>query len=194
MKILDRLPFSQGPSEVSTPDGIAEVKPYQIVVIVSLVARDLLDLPQGSPRFPAILDTGTNHNLSVRTEHFERWARLRLRQRGKVRIQGDDVPLVAGSVWIHPNRPGTHRLTEGQAIRLEMRDGLIVYPETAPNPARLPILGLRALVRNHLKLIIDGRHREVTLKTPSWFRLRWASMRPPRRRGRRCSSLQSKKS
>jgi len=83
MKILDRLLFSDGPSAVSTPDGIAEVKPYQIV--------------------------------------------------------------------------------------FEMREGLIVYPDNAPNPARLPILGLRALVRNHLKLIIDGKRREVTLKTPGSF-------------------------
>ena len=29
--------------------------------------------------------------------------------------------------------------------------------------------GLRALVRNHLKLIIDGNRRQVTLKTAGWF-------------------------
>jgi hypothetical protein len=138
-------------------------------VIVSLAAREIMDLPAGSPRFPAILDTGTNHNFSIRTEHFERWARLSLRQRGKVRIQGAEVPLLAGSVWIRPNRRGTADLAEGQAVRLEMHEGLIVFPENAPNPARLPILGLRALVRNRLKLIINGKRREVTLKTSGWF-------------------------
>jgi hypothetical protein len=137
--------------------------------MVSVAARGLMDLPEGSPRFPAILDTGTNHNFSIRGEHVERWARLRLRQRGKVRIWGDDVPLLAGSVWIHPNRRRKMDLAKGQPIRLEMREGVIVYPENAPNPARLPILGLRALVRNQLKLIIDGKRREVTLKTPGWF-------------------------
>ena len=110
-----------------------------------------------------------NHNFSIRSEHFERWARLQLRQRGKVRTRGDKVPLLAGSVWIHPNQPGTSDPSEGQPIRLEMHEGLIVYPEDAPNPARLPILGLRALVRNHLTLIIDGKRREVTLKTAGWF-------------------------
>ncbi len=40
---------------------------------------------------------------------------------------------------------------------------------SAPNPARLPILGLRALVRNHLKLILDGKRRVVTLRTSGWF-------------------------
>jgi hypothetical protein len=82
MMILNRPRFSEGPSTVSTPDGVAEVKPYQ---------------------------------------------------------------------------------------RLEMHEGLIVYPEDAPNPARLPILGLRALVRNRLTLVIDGKRREVTLKTSGWF-------------------------
>jgi hypothetical protein len=50
-----------------------------------------------------------------------------------------------------------------------MHEGLILFPESAHNPARLPILGLRALVRNRLKLIIDGKRREVTLKTSGWF-------------------------
>src|SRR5271166_6553175 len=103
MKILDRLRFFEGPSAVSTPDGVAEVKPYQIVVTASLAARGLMELPAGSPRFPAILDTGMNHNFCIRREHFERWARLELRQRGKVRIRGDEVPLLAGSVWVYPN-------------------------------------------------------------------------------------------
>jgi hypothetical protein len=58
---------------------------------------------------------------------------------------------------------------EGGAIELEMPEGLIVYPESAPNPGRLPILGLRALVRNRLTFVINGKQRELTLKTPGWF-------------------------
>ena len=69
MKILNRLPFSSGPSAVSTPDGVAAVKPYQIVVTVSLATRGLMELPSGSPRFPAILDIGTNHNTTITVQH-----------------------------------------------------------------------------------------------------------------------------
>jgi hypothetical protein len=58
MKVLSRVPFSQSPSVVSTPDGIAEVKPFQIVLMVSLAPRGLTELPKESARFPAILDTG----------------------------------------------------------------------------------------------------------------------------------------
>jgi hypothetical protein len=97
------------------------------------------------------------------------WTKLRFRQRGKVRIGGDEVPLMAGSVWIYRNRRGTTDLTTRQAVRLEMHDGVIVHPKNVPNPARLPILGPRALVRNNLTLIINGKRREVTLKTPGWF-------------------------
>jgi hypothetical protein len=124
-----------------------------------LAARDIARLPKGSTRFPAILDIGTNHNFSIRREHFERWARLRLRQRGKVRIGANEMPLLAGNVWIHPNRPGTTELARRQAILLEMPEGLIVYPEDVPNPARLPILGLRVIVRNHLTLVVNADFR-----------------------------------
>jgi hypothetical protein len=64
MKILSRLPFFEERSEVSTPDGILEVKPYQIIVMVSITARSVTELDPGAPRIPAILDTGHNHNLA----------------------------------------------------------------------------------------------------------------------------------
>ena len=50
MKILNRLPFSEGRSEVVTPDGVAEVKPYQIIVTESLSARPVVEWDPGSPR------------------------------------------------------------------------------------------------------------------------------------------------
>jgi hypothetical protein len=34
-----------------------------------------------------------------------------------------------------------------------------------PNPARLPIRGLRGLVRNGLRLVIDAKKTEVTVST-----------------------------
>ena len=48
--------------------------------------------------------------------------------------------------------------------RLCAPEGIIVYPNLFPNPSRIPTLGLRALVRNELSLIIDGKQREVTLR------------------------------
>jgi hypothetical protein len=69
MKILDRLPFSETRSEVWTPDRIATVKPYQIVVTVSLSVRELIEPDPGLPQFPAILDTGNNHNFAIREQN-----------------------------------------------------------------------------------------------------------------------------
>lgn len=50
MKILTRLPFSQTRSEVVTPDGISEVKPYQIIVMVSIAAWNVTEIDPGAPR------------------------------------------------------------------------------------------------------------------------------------------------
>src|SRR5262249_45026117 len=136
---------------------------------VSVAARKHGEMPAGLPRFPAILDTGMNHNFSIRREHYENWTRLVLRQRGRVRIGGEEVPLFPGSVWIHPNPSGTTQPSDAPAFRLDPPEGILVHPKGVPNPARLPILGLRALVRSGLMLIIDGERREVTLKTPGWF-------------------------
>jgi hypothetical protein len=50
-----------------------------------------------------------------------------------------------------------------------MKEGIAVYPPEVTNPTRLPALGLRGLVRNRLKLVIDGKRREVTLNTAGWW-------------------------
>ena len=75
MKLIDRQPLREETSEVWTPDGIALVKPFQIVVMVSLSIGDVLE--PGGRRFPAILDTGLNHNFAIRREHLDRWTALR---------------------------------------------------------------------------------------------------------------------
>jgi len=167
MKLIDRQPLHERSSEVWTPDGIALVKPFQIVVMVSLSAGDVLE--PGARRFPAILDTGMNHNFAIRREHLDRWTTLRFPTRKPVTMRGQEIPLAAAHVWVFRNKPGTNLPAALLPIRLRTPEGIAIFPENAPNPARLPILGLRALVRNHLKLIIDGKRREVTLMTPGWF-------------------------
>jgi hypothetical protein len=49
MKVIDRQPLHEISSEVWTPDGIALVKPFQIVVMLSLSIGDMLESgPAGS--------------------------------------------------------------------------------------------------------------------------------------------------
>jgi hypothetical protein len=170
MKILDRLPFSESRSEVWTPDRLATVKPYQIIVTVTLAVRELTEPNPGLPRFPAILDTGTNHNFAIRAEQLRSWARITaLESRHYITIQGRRVPLINAGLWLFCNEPCRVAVSGRSPIRLAMTGGIAVFPEDLPNPARLPILGLRALVQNNLTLIMDGKRREVTLKTSGWF-------------------------
>ena len=155
MKIHQPIPETAG--RVVTPDGTAEVMPYQVVVMVSIAAKRVIELPADASRFPAILDTGNNHNFAIRRQQFDRWTGLTLPKRGLVNVGGSTIPLYAANVWIHPE--------QGNAFRLRMEEGIVVYPSDLPNPARLPILGLRGLVRNGLRLVIDGKTKEVTVST-----------------------------
>ena len=166
MKILDRLPFGEEQTDVPTPDGIEVVRPYQIIVWVSLAAHIVLRLPPGTPRFPAVLDTGNNHNFAIRHEQFERWTHLALPRRGQVAFDGRVVPLFAAHLWIHPNAPGVSEPSEREPFRLSLEEGIAVYPSNVPNPARLPILGLRGIVQNNLTLTINGRSRLLSLRAP----------------------------
>jgi hypothetical protein len=167
MKIIDRLPIAEVGWIVPTPDGAEEVKPCQIVVLVSIADQGLVALDREAPRFPAILDTGNNHNFAIRQEQPERWAPMILPRTGRVEIGGFSAPVLGANVWIHPNRPGTTDPSGQPPFCLELKRGIIVYPAGVPNPARLPILGLRGLIRNQLRLIIDGASRELTLESPS---------------------------
>jgi hypothetical protein len=167
VKIINRQPLREGTSEVRTPDGIAAVKPYQIVVMVSLSIGVALE--PGGRRFPAILDTGLNHNFAIRRKHLDRWTALRLPVRKPVTIRKQQIPLAAAQVWVSRNKPGTNAPSNLPPIRLRTPEGIAIFPENEPNPARLPILGLRAHVRSDLKLTIDGKRRQVTLMAPGWF-------------------------
>jgi hypothetical protein len=150
-------PIPEAAIWVATPDGRAQILPYQIVVTVSIAANKAMQLPSVAPRFPAVLDTGNNHNFAMREEQFVQWTALKLPKRGLVKIGATTIPLYAASVWIHPH--------SGDPVRLRTEEGIAIFPPDLANPARLPILGLRALVRSDLVIVIDGKNREVTIST-----------------------------
>jgi hypothetical protein len=147
MRILDRVPLREQPGEAVTPDGPALVLPYQVLVTVSIAPWRVRELPPDATRFPAV---------AIRREQWDRWTGLSLPRHGQVSIGGRIVPLLAANVWIHPN-------TKAKPFKLELQEGVAVYPTDIPNPARLPIPGLRGLVRNRLRLTIDGDRKTVSL-------------------------------
>src|SRR5436309_2488755 len=83
MQILRKLPFSDVSHTLQFAGGVV-VRPYQIVVWVSLSAGDALE--PDARRFPAILDTGHNHNFSIQESQLLTWAGLSpelLQRRGR---------------------------------------------------------------------------------------------------------------
>jgi hypothetical protein len=178
--ILRQLPFQEAEGEVHVELERIPVKPYQIVVWVSVTPRTVLDLPPNAPRIPAILDTGHSHNISIQRRHLAEWARVEegaLPPLGQIRQRDRLAPLRAAHLWIHPNVPGKRDEWSGApALRLGLDRGIAVYPGDGDFP-RLPLLGLRALVRNRLHFTVDSERRLVNLRTPDWRTkvMRWFS-------------------
>ena len=50
------------------------------------------------------------------------------------------------------------------AVRLELPDGIAVWPERVPGGRRLPLFGLRALRWLGMRLSVDGATGQATLE------------------------------
>ncbi len=135
--------------------------------MVGITAKDVREPPPDSPRIPVVLDTGHNHNFAIRRGQLERWRPLALPRTGQIEVGGSIIPLLAANLWIHPNREGALEPSGESPFLLELKEGIAVYPPVVANPARLPTLGLRGLIRNGLKLTIDGESRELTVESRS---------------------------
>ncbi len=176
--ILRDLPFRVERDEVHVGGQRVTVRPYQIIVWVSLAGWRTSVLPPQAPRFPALLDTGLNHHFSIRAEHLSAWAQLPvggIRQVGDIRIGAQRLALHGAHLWLHANVPGHRdRFRDVPARRLLLDRGIAVYPAGSAFPP-LPTLGVRALVHNRLHLVVDSERCVVQLRTPDWHTrlLRW---------------------
>jgi hypothetical protein len=124
-----------------------------------------------TPVIPALLDTGNNHNFSIQEHHLTRWVGVHAQSLpllGAMR-EGIRTPsLRFANDWIHRNRPGRRDLREGEPFLLHLEEGVAIYPDDGSNYPRLPLLGLRAIIKNKLKLVIDGKRKSVSLSSPTW--------------------------
>lgn len=160
MTILDRLPIGDEPTVLFVGSEPVTIKRYQIAAWISINDE--------TRPFPAVLDTGHSHNLSIteaQLKAFTGHSPARLDFIGTTRLKGERLRQYRADVRLHRNRPGTMELGEG-SYRLNLDEGISLAPEGS---CRLPLLGLRALVRSGLVMRIHGRRRVVTLKTPGWF-------------------------
>ena len=168
--IIRRSPFFDVPTHVDVGGRPVLVRPFQVVVWVSIQARGRL-----SPRLPAILDTGFTLNFAIQEEHLRSWTNLTpdaLRIIGRSRINQQDLRLYEAGVAVHPNAAGQRDiLLGGEPYHLSLREGIIIYPRGNLLGPRLPLLGLRALAQNNLETVIDGQRRDLTIRRKRrWLR------------------------
>ncbi len=160
MTIVNKLPIGEEPTALFHGTELVTIKRYQIAVWISI--NDALR------PFPAVLDTGHSHNLSITESQLKRFAFLSpgdLVFIGTTRLKGDRLRQFRADVRIHRNRPGTAEVGEG-TFPLTTDEGISLAPEGS---SRLPLLGLRALVRSGLRVNINGTRRFVSIKTSGWF-------------------------
>jgi hypothetical protein len=123
---------------------------------------------QLSPAFPAFLDSGHNHNFSISEEHLRAWANAdpaTIDRVGLLRINGQDAPLRKANVMLYRNMKGTGDFSSSSYELLLSRDRGIAVHRLPIAP--LPILGIRGLIRQNLRLTFDGQGAFVTLSTPA---------------------------
>jgi hypothetical protein len=171
-KILDRLPIAVRDDVAFVGRECVDLKAHEIVVWVSLSNQKVRDWQPGTVRFPALLDTAHTHYFSIQEQHLVRWAGLRpemLRLLGHLRHAGRRLPLHAANLWLHRNVRGERdRLLDRPPQLLEIRRGIALSPVGLEFP-RLPLIGMRTMLDNHLHVRLDGERRRVNLRTPDWW-------------------------
>jgi hypothetical protein len=169
MKILDRLPVTSDHILLNVPGGRLRVKPCQIIVNISISSVPTWDA--ATPIIPILLDTGNNHNLSIQEDHLRKWAGIHPASLPSLRLMregGRTASLRLETVWVHLNQLGRRELRGVTPVKLKLEEGIAIYPSEESNYPRIPTLGLRAILKNKLKLVIDGKRNHVSLRTSFW--------------------------
>ena len=153
MKLLDRHPITDRSTLMQVQGELVDIYRTQIVVGVSIGDKR---------RFPALLDTGHSHNMSIARRHLQRWSGAKLEQIGELAIGRERVPQFDAKVDIYRSVKG---VLSTETYPLEMPQGFSVIDDASEEAPGLPIIGLRTHISNKLKLIVDGAEQNVTLKT-----------------------------
>jgi hypothetical protein len=97
------------------------------------------------------------HNFAIDEHHLENWAGLKvndLKIIGRVKLAGKVFSLRRSGLLLHRNAPGKRdELSTKSPYALTLPEGVVVYPRG--EGMRLPVLGLRALLQNDLRTVID---------------------------------------
>jgi hypothetical protein len=161
--MIRRCPFFAHGTTIQTPFGIVPIVAYQPVVWVSLRTA------QGSSAaFPAVVDSGHSHYFSIREEQLTTWAGLpieNLDRIGRARVNQQQVDLFAADLVLWKNVPGSRdELREQAPALLKLPGGIVVHTRDDISGPRLPLLGLRTLVANGLRLTFDGASMTLDIR------------------------------
>jgi hypothetical protein len=156
--------------EIAVLSGRIDLRPPKIIVGISLTLLDEKSaFPQGVVTLPAILDTGFNRTLEIDEGHLVRWAGLRkehLELAAKDRShEGRKYDLYEANIWLHRTPYTGPRTPPAQSPLLleNSRQVRVMAPMGKPNP-RLPLLGLMALIKNNVQVLIDGEHSRFRIE------------------------------
>ena len=142
----------------------------QIVFWASLTSLGTATPIGETGQLPVVIDTGFNDTFMIRETQLRSWTGLLLanlapsasglRISGRLTIARHETDL-----WLHPNLPGMRDSAAVPAVRLELPDGIAVWPELVPGGRRLPLFGLRALRWLGMRLSVDGVTGKASLET-----------------------------
>jgi hypothetical protein len=171
-RILSRCPIWGEPIKIGSESHT--VREDQIIVWLSLSVRAQSEWVASIPRFPAVLDTGNSHHLFIHEGFLRRWSGVAKETLHAVPKRSRRDPLLVerlARVWIHCNLPGQRdEFRDVPPILLERSTTIMVCPENHAKATRLPVLGLRAILANRLRVHIHGGRRQVSLATASrWW-------------------------
>lgn len=161
-QIVCRSPIFDDATYVHVAGEKVLIRPYQVVVWVQLKVGE-----KASPCVPAILDTGHSLNFSIAQDQLVSWADVdlgSLRRIGRTRINRQHFSLYAANLLLRANVAGQRdRFRDQKSQELALREGIVVYPSGDPSAPRLPLLGIRGLLRNGLRTVVDGKRMHVSI-------------------------------
>ncbi|MBI1900567.1 MAG: hypothetical protein HYS13_05580 [Planctomycetia bacterium] len=181
--IVSGLPYVTRSVRIDTSRGVSvQFYARQIPLFVCVGERSEPQPATDAVVFPAVLDTGFNRDFLCQESHLSELAGIRASGLDWVdaawvyanRALGEaaDAKVVAANVWLFGNVPGKRALSRGLAIRLDVDPGIhVILDASQPNDAqyrrpRVPLLGLHALERAGLRVIIDTKQRTVDIEAP----------------------------
>jgi hypothetical protein len=139
-----------------------EVRRPKIIVGISLTPDLITTFSDTSLVFPAILDTGCNTGFEIDEQHLELWTGTSKKLFNYIirhdRPGGRSYVTRSANIWLHLEPYAGPRFVGPRMPFLLMRtDEITVMDRSGGEPyPRFPLLGLQALIDNHLQVMVDG--------------------------------------